>query len=386
MSAKRCLMVLPGGYPPGDAKASRIQLLAAGLRCSGWDVRVLAVGGKLENGSFESDDYGTKYCRTVARKGVETGDIIAVAVQRIFSLWGFDALLLYGPYWKVLEKAHSWGVAKGCESFADCTEWYGWRPWRTLNSSFLDHLKFRANLKRFSGVIAVSEFWSAYSRSRKLPYVQVAAPIDTKFRMAPRVQARGCNRSRNIALAYLGALTRRNLALTLLEIVHLSLRRGVRVTLHCYGHHPMASNSAFVRRLVRLELGEHVVFHGRLKQRSEVVRAMGSADALILLRGQDRASRGSFPTRLPEMLASGTPVITSATADVQRDLVDLRDAYLIPPGHRPGFAANALCRIATRPEEALEIGETGSRSAARLYDYKVLGARLSDFMSDQLTV
>lgn len=88
----------------------------------------------------------------------------------------------------------------------------------------------------------------------------------------------------------------------------------------------------------------------------EVPQFLAACDVLIIPRLDDRVSRVSFASKLPEYMAMGKPVIASATSDAHRIIADGKNGLIFTPGDIDGFIACAL---------ALKDSETRSRIGAQ---------------------
>ena len=110
-------------------------------------------------------------------------------------------------------------------------------------------------------------------------------------------------------------------------------------------------------------------------------REMAAADAFVLLRSDDRETRALFPTRLPEYLATGKPVILSDAGDLAFYVQHQRSAWVIPPGDRPDALAEAIAHLATHPQEAREVGLGGREALVQSFSQEKLSQRIVEFFS-----
>ena len=111
-----------------------------------------------------------------------------------------------------------------------------------------------------------------------------------------------------------------------------------------------------------------------------LIDEMGQADAFVILREDNLETRSLFPTRLPEFLSTGKPVILSDAGDLAIYLNDRESACVIPPGDRPKELADAICFLATHPDEARRIGQGGRDALAAHFSQRVLAQRVVDFV------
>jgi glycosyltransferase involved in cell wall biosynthesis len=99
---------------------------------------------------------------------------------------------------------------------------------------------------------------------------------------------------------------------------------------------------------------------------ADVPAALCSCAALALPRADDVFSRAGMPTKLGEYLATGRPVVVTATGDIPRYLVDGVSAFLVPPGNAEAF--NVALEHALFDPAAAAIGQAGRQVARSQFD------------------
>ena len=67
--------------------------------------------------------------------------------------------------------------------------------------------------------------------------------------------------------------------------------------------------------------------------RGEVLQLLSTADFTVLIRPTTGYAAAGFPSKVPESLAAGCPVITNISSDLGDYLVDGHNALICPPGH-----------------------------------------------------
>lgn len=81
---------------------------------------------------------------------------------------------------------------------------------------------------------------------------------------------------------------------------------------------------------------EGVEYYGQVAH-EEVPAFLAACDILVIPRLDDEISRISFPSKLPEYLAMGKPVVASSTSDAHKVITDRVDGYLFTPGDTASF-------------------------------------------------
>jgi len=117
---------------------------------------------------------------------------------------------------------------------------------------------------------------------------------------------------------------------------------------------------------------------GYLKDK-EFYSFLREADILCMTRtGTDFANAG-FPFKLGEYLATGNPVIASASSDVRYYLENMKDAVLIEPGVVAEIR-NAIEFLVQEQETAMEIGRSGREKCRQYFDPEKNGDILMDLL------
>lgn len=112
-----------------------------------------------------------------------------------------------------------------------------------------------------------------------------------------------------------------------------------------------------------------IEFTGQLS-RAKVIEKLASSHLLILPRKEGLFSSAGFPTKLGEYLATGKPVITTATGDIPLYLKDGESAYFIQPGDMQGLS-DKIEHVITHYDHARQIGLAGQRIAVEHFDVEV---------------
>jgi glycosyltransferase involved in cell wall biosynthesis/2-polyprenyl-3-methyl-5-hydroxy-6-metoxy-1,4-benzoquinol methylase len=149
---------------------------------------------------------------------------------------------------------------------------------------------------------------------------------------------------------------------SLVLAVALVNRRGVRVKLIKTG----LSNHFLLPELSDPEISQHVIDRGFVA-RDELPRLLAAADLLVQPGGSNEFNDYRFPSKLPEFLASGRPVVLPRS-NVGLLLKDGQDALVLEQGDSADIA-NALLRLAADPELRARIGRRGREFALRNLDW-----------------
>lgn len=390
------LIAFPFAYPGGSAAANRLQNMACGLRAAGAEVCVVALA-KPDQIRDSCDWFEDPRCvpYTLAYGTSRPQNYIGRA-SRFFALLrqfaektkqavqdrAIDVVILYGHSWykftRIVTDCHRQAVPV----LMDCTEWHDFSIEMVLDDGmWLDQEMFIYRLfPRLQGLIAISRLWEEYARLHRKPVIRIPAFGDTEIPQIPRT---GESSGKRFTVVYLGAMVERELPQTMLQGVRLAVDRGYDIHMISVGR---AEKTPAGRRAIAScqadpTLQSRVTFTGWVSD-EEVRQYLAKADAFVLLRPDCREVRAAFPTRLPEYLHAGRPVILSAVGDMPVYFRHRENAWLLPPGDSPEALADAIVHLADHPEEARSIGQAGRETLLRDFSYLTQGRRLRAFLDD----
>ena len=95
---------------------------------------------------------------------------------------------------------------------------------------------------------------------------------------------------------------------------------------------------------------------------------LSTCDMLVIPRLQNTVNTLSFPSKLPEFMAMGIPIIASRTSDCHRIISDGTDGLLFDPGDAEGLMRNI--RILADPEVRTKIGRAARDKTVTQYTMK----------------
>jgi len=131
-----------------------------------------------------------------------------------------------------------------------------------------------------------------------------------------------------------------------------------------------------------LDLSVKVEYVGELK-RDEIPDFIINAELLLLPRPDSKQTRGGFPTKLGEYLATGNPVCVTTVGEIPDYLTDNISAFMAQPGSVDSFA-DAMQRALSNQELAKKVGINGRRVAEQNFSMDVQTKRLYSFLSEKL--
>lgn len=153
-------------------------------------------------------------------------------------------------------------------------------------------------------------------------------------------------------------------------------RKDVRLVLT--GKGDGESMEKFFKRVAASPYRDRVDYKGYLDDESYYA-ALNSADIPCMTRIDTGYTNAGFPFKLGEFLASGKPVIASRVSDVERFLVNRRNAMLVRPGDSEEIV-KAAEYLMENPNDAAAMGMRGRETAKSSFDYRQQGKALLTFL------
>lgn len=127
------------------------------------------------------------------------------------------------------------------------------------------------------------------------------------------------------------------------------------------------------------ELGDAVVFHGIVSFES-VPDILAQADYAVLLRDDKRWSRACFPSKVPECLSLGVPMICNLTSDLGKYLYEGREAFLVNELSAKAFADAIHRAMSARGPVREQMGILARKRAEENFDIRLFTDQLGRFL------
>jgi glycosyltransferase involved in cell wall biosynthesis len=389
----KTLIVYFGKYEGTSASSKRVRQLAAGLREAGDDACVISYRrGKRASRegaiTWMTDGWGVEYSTVNVAEGAirsprvlwdgialssRLSELTGIAIRQR----GFDRVYIYGSTWLGLREVLGRLGGTAMPVVADMNEWFRWHQGTRLE--VLDQALFRRFcVPKLTGIVGISAFWAEYARAVAKPAILIPAMSDGEFDDLEPPGAGSFN------VVYVGALLGRDLPQTMFKGLQLAAQQGCKFRFYIVGAvSPIQEATDMLQQLqtdpllsARSEITGLIDRAHRARLR-EIYR---NAGAFLLLRRNEWESRACFPTRLPEFLSCGRPVIVSNCGDAPLQLRHRESAWLLPEGDAPQELADAISHLAANPQERRQIGEAGRELAKSAYDFRLHGKRLNEFL------
>ena len=373
-------IVLIGEYrfPNGDAAAVRTMSLARGFRELGFRVTVIGKGQLLPDHYSPAEGWhiveGVRYT-TMRPAPVGTLRRVVEAYQRLhqfesaleaIDLSGCDAIVVnacdsarHVPFLRAFCRR------RGIPLVAAVCEWYdprqisgGWaNPFYLVFNAV-----FHGVLPKIQNLITVSRLLENHFAKPGRNIVRIASPIDVS-----EIPHEDLTEPGRLVLLYAGSAGRKDLlAEILIALGGLSDTELRRLEFRLLG--PTQAD------LIAL-LGKQAGLLDRLKDsvrplgrvpRAQVLTALQQAHFSVLFRPALRYASAGFPSKVPESLAAGTPVILNLTGDLAEYLAD-ETASVVARSPAPEHIAAAIRRALALDAGQLKAMRLAARSKAELH-------------------
>lgn len=383
-------------FPSGDAACNRVLGIGKALRELSYEVVFLG----LPSPSHPTDDHagphhfqGFEYWVYDDAGRPERGDSPrlarylrsgkkSLARLQCFDLKALQAVIFYGGTTPFLLKLWRFGRSTGIRLISDCCEWHSASHGRGGKLGVVhidDFLCMRVVRPMFRNIIGISGLLARYYEEKGCHTILVPPMIDSADQEWHRQDFYGASHNGPLRLAFVGSPHRERWDLVL-EGMDLLASRGLMARIHLFG----GMEADVVEALGSLadrwpRWRRYFEFKGRL-ERADLLAALTDCDVAFLLRDDAHWSRACFPSKVPELLRSGLPLIYNDTSDLCQYLRDGREGILVEALTSESFA-RAVERLAEMPSESrVSMCENAIRLARDIFDYRHWVEPLGVFM------
>jgi glycosyltransferase involved in cell wall biosynthesis len=288
------------------------------------------------------------------------------------------AVILYEPILAVYLRFLWWCRSRGVALIVEVTEWnkrsvYG----RKTGLWLLSELRVRVVPRKHDPVLVLSKYLGKYYARRGRQVFVMPPLIDTLdpcWMPKSRKEA-----SSALRLMFCGTPIRDRQDIVLNAVLCVR-RNGLKITIQYLGSTRGQLEAMLPDPSVLDALGDSVVFHGRVPY-ERVPALMGDADYAVLLREDARWSKACFPSKIPEFLSLGVPIICNITSDLGDYLQDGRNAFIVTELTVEAFADAIRRAAALAGDEAYERMRVQARqTASEAFDIRRVSTTLGDFI------
>lgn len=321
---------------------------------------------------------GKGYCNAI-RQGAQAADYYRTCLPDLIRKYNVDGVITYHPQGQVVSAIMETAVSNGCFVLADMVELFRMDLYYLSNgTNYQQYLLRKKVLPKIDGIIGISHGWCDWSKQHGIHHVWCPSfGVDRDFRTSPNQTADP------FVLTVSGAMSSREVPESYLQSLLVCAKRSINVKLRIVGN---AGKKWVERRAMRMiksnpELERRVEFTGFLSD-ADLKSTFRNADAFVLLRRDNLESNMLFPTRLPEYMVTGNPVILSEVGCFSRCFKHKEDVFFVHPKNDPNELADAIEYLSENPEKRFQIGQNGRKKMLDSFSLESLGKRLQQFLQE----
>lgn len=291
-----------------------------------------------------------------------------------------SVVFMFGGYLPYSRLILPWCKQNGIPLVIDVVEWFqpshlpgGW------GGPF--HLNIEIALRYYyvwaGNIIAISSYLDDFYKGKGCHTLRVPPTLDVLG-----TPARLSSLGKPLTLTYAGFPGKKDLLVNVIEAVLRLDPNGKRIRLIIAGPNPDSILHLHPLRKRNLsKLPDCIEAYGLIPH-DRVLELIMHSDYVPLLRPPLRYAQAGFPTKVPESLAMGTPVICNLTSDLGNYIHDGCEG-IISRDYSAEACAEALeCALTLTPENRVEMRKAARAQAERSFDYRVYAEPLAAFMNE----
>jgi glycosyltransferase involved in cell wall biosynthesis len=392
MNAKessRLIFVGPFKFP--DASASTRRITGIGLSLSQIGYKVLVGAGQTKEGTKDLPDAAISRFSTYSLN--ELPESSAPRLKKLIqfftmgrkTLQWLNALdprpfgvFLFGGYSPYSRLILPWCRRYKIPLIVDVVEWFEpshlpggwWGPFHWNNEIALRYYYVKAR-----NIIAISQYLERYYKSKGCHTLRMPPTLDVRT-----ISSNLNVTNKQITLAYAGFPGKKDLLNNIVEGIFQIDPQGKRIRLVLAGPNPentLRLQALYSRRLRRIP--DWMEVHGSLPfiDALEVVR---NADFMPLLRPPLRYAQAGFPTKVPESLSVGTPIICNLTSDLGNYIQNGVEGIICRDHSSNAFADALEQALSLTIKQRTDMRHAARKQAERSFDYRLYTEPLAAFL------
>lgn len=369
---KKALILSYNRFPKGDAGAIRQEAFAKMLNDIGYSVFVIGMGQYTGAISIECEKYSYISLRN------KKSDLLS----KLNNFFGYakklDKFISGNQNWDLIfvvdlpinamNAALKYAKLNNCNLVCDRVEWYSSSEFRMRWFSpeyFRNDLKNRFYFTKNWKIVGISSYLTSYFKGRGLLALRVPVILDTDI----YPYKKKCNECKT-TIIYAGTPSRKDCFDQVVKAIDL-IEKVENLEIRIVGVTDKQLISSLSINSENWERWKKVIRCIGWLPHDEVLQQYREADYSILLRdSKQRYAKAGFPTKVPESLATGTPVICNLSSDLADYLQDGVNSVLVT-ANSPEKIAEAINRaMHYSRQERDKMRDNARRAAVDYFDYR----------------
>lgn len=379
-------------FPFGEAASNRIMALAKCIQTAGYKVIIVANGGERAQDHEPISDtyfYGDIEYRSYAQAGagkiariLQRNNLIGIIKKKLRVDERHRLSYVYATYrnygfWQHLVLRYILHLP----ALVDVTEWHSSSQFKAgrLNPAYwLHNLRIRYLVPAARNIICITTYLENYFRQRGCNTVIIPPQV-----VAENYRSHQAVTLPPVRLFYAGTAARKDYVDIMLDgLASLGTTEISQIRFTLVG----LSRESFIEQFPRSrcyldKLGESLQVINRVPK-AEVDRMLSEAHFLILLRPDRRYSRAGFPSKVPEALAAGVPVLTNLTSDLRLYIKDMINGIVVEDFSAAAFAAAIRRTIKLKDHEYEVMSQHALQTALQEFAFEVHAGAMEKFLDD----
>lgn len=326
-------------FPFHDAAAARVLNNAKAMKECGHKVSFYSWGGEYHDEHLCSDGKyrveGFEYI--ITNELISRGSLFTRILTRYMrgrktisllnKLEQFpDLIILYNASNRWTKKMIKFCSKHNIMLANDITEWYDNNELNLIDI-LSNHINMTKTQRLVKNKIVISHFLNDfYPESNNLLVPPLCDPSDSKWRLT--IEDDRIKPFEGITLIYAGNPAKKDCLHTVINVVNTLASEGKNVRLIILGITQEMYLEKYSKKLLTKNIHKNVIFLGRISQ-NLIPAYYKEADFMVLLREPNRKNMAGFPTKFAESMTAVVPVITNATSDLTKYVIDGKTGYIV---------------------------------------------------------
>lgn len=398
---KRLFICADRNFPRGDAGSNRILFMAKALQEKGWTVIVISTGKRNEQDynrekkeyvyeeiTYHNITFPANKLKRVFEHYFLLGNMFISAMKDIFHCSSEDRILLYTSNLNFSKKIVKYAIKEKIGIACDIVEWHqpfqfegadkSWIYRKTMYPMY--HKFFYKIVPSTKNIIAISNCLKEHFVGEGCNTIVVPIYVDTDKR-------RPCSFSAEenlLSLIYPGNPYKKDDFESMIGALGLlSENERKRIRFHLTGASLDAYKASAPNKAKELEecIKQGVIVYHSWLEYSELMELYESIDFALLPRPINITTQANFPSKVPEMMNKGIPIIMNRVGDIADYLTDNVDSILYD-GEGAENCVEAIRRVLNMTKyDRNEIKKNAYNCAEEKFNYHLCGSQLDDFFS-----